>query len=214
MIFNNREHAGELLARRLIRYKGMNPLVLGIPRGAVPMAKIIADALGGELDVVLVRKLGYPGQPELAIGAVDESGAAFLADYAAEVGAAYLEAEKKEQLEVIRRRRALYTPTRLPIDPHDRIVIVVDDGIATGATMITALRAIRAKKPKKLISAVAVASSQAARSIARECDALVCLDVPAEFYAVGQFFRDFSQVVDEDVVETLRQSEVRISAAG
>ena len=214
MIFNNREHAGELLSRRLIRYKGKNPLVLGIPRGAVPMAKIIADALGGELDVVLVRKLGYPGQPELAIGAVDESGAAFLADYAAEVGAVYLEAEKKEQLEVIRRRRALYTPTRLPIDPHDRIVIVVDDGIATGATMITALRAVRAKKPKKLISAVAVASSQAARSIARECDTLFCLDVPAEFYAVGQFFRDFSQVVDEDVVETLRQSEVRISAAG
>jgi predicted phosphoribosyltransferase len=115
---------------------------------------------------------------------------------------------------VIRRRRALYTPTRLPIDPHDRIVIVVDDGIATGATMITALRAVRAKKPKKLVGAVGVASPHAARSMARECDALVCLNVPAEFFAVGQFFRDFSQVVDEDVVETLRQSEVRISAAG
>ena len=214
MIFNNREHAGELLARRLIRYKGKNPLVLGIPRGAVPMAKIIADALAGDLDVVLVRKLGYPGQPELAIGAIDESGNTFLADYAADVEVAYLEAEKKEQSEVIRRRRALYTPARPPLDPQNRIVIVVDDGIATGATMVTALRAIRAKNPKKLIAAVAVASSQAARSIAHECDTLVCLDVPAEFYAVGQFFRDFSQVADEDVIETLRQSEVRISAAG
>jgi predicted phosphoribosyltransferase len=178
------------------------------------MAKIIADALGGELDVVLVRKLGYPGQPELAIGAVDESGATFLADYAADVGAAYIEAEKNEQLEVIRRRRAMYTPARPPIDPHDRIVIVVDDGIATGATMITALRAVRAKKPKELVGAVGVASSQAARSLARECDRLVCLNVPAEFFAVGQFFRDFSQVSDEDVVETLRRSEARISAVG
>jgi predicted phosphoribosyltransferase len=214
MIFNNREHAGELLARRLIRYKGKNPLVLGIPRGAVPMAKIIADTLGGELDVVLVRKLGYPGQPELAIGAIDESGNTFLADYAADVEAAYLAAEKKDQLAVIRTRRAQYTPARPPIDPHNRIVIVVDDGIATGATMITALRALRAHKPKKLIAAVGVASAQAARAMARECDTLVCLDVPAEFYAVGQFFRDFSQVADEDVVETLRQSEARISALG
>jgi predicted phosphoribosyltransferase len=188
MIFNNREHVGHLPARRLIRYKGKNPLVLGIPRSALPMAKIIADALDGELDVVLVRKLGYPGQPELAIGAVDESGAIFLADYAAEVSAAYIEAEKEEQLELIRRRRALYTPVRPPIDPRDRITIVVDDGIATGATMIAALRATRAKKP-------------------RECDTLVCLNVPAEFYAVGQFFRDFQAVSDEDVVAILRERE-------
>jgi predicted phosphoribosyltransferase len=214
MIFNSREHAGELLAQRLQRYEGKNPLVLGIPRGAVPMAKIIADALGGELDVVLVHKLGYPGQPELAIGAIDESGATFLADYAAELDPAYLEAEKKEQLDIIRRRRALYTPTRPPIDPHDRIVIVVDDGIATGATMTTALRAVRAKTPKKLVGAVAVASTRAARAISRECDVLVCVSVPAEFYAVGQFFRDFSQVSDEAVVAILRQKEAKVSAVG
>jgi predicted phosphoribosyltransferase len=212
MIFNNREHAGELLARRLIRYKGKNPLVLGIPRGAVPMAKIIADSLRGELDVVLVRKLGYPGQPELAIGAIDESGATFLADYAAEVDAPYLEAEKNRQLELIRRRRALYTPARPPVDPHDRIVIVVDDGTATGATMITALRAVRAKKPKELLCAVGVASPHAARALARECDTLVCLNVPAEFYAVGQFFRDFYPVSDEDVVAILRQGGEEMAA--
>jgi predicted phosphoribosyltransferase len=212
MIFNNREHAGKLLARRLIRYKGKNPLVLGIPRGAVPMAKIIADTLKGELDVVLVRKLGYPGQPELAIGAVDESGATFLADYAAEVDAPYLEAEKNRQLELIRRRRALYTPARPPVDPHDRIVIVVDDGTATGATMITALRAVRARNPKELLSAVGVASSHAARALARECDTFVCLNVPEEFYAVGQFFRDFYPVSDEDVAAILRQGGEEMAA--
>jgi predicted phosphoribosyltransferase len=211
MIFNDREHAGHLLARRLIRYKGKNPLVLGIPRGALPMAKIVADALDGELDVVLVRKLGYPGQPELAIGAVDESGAVFLADYAAEVGAAYIEAEKEAQLEVIRRRRALYTPARPAVEPRDRICIVVDDGIATGATMIAALRAIRAKMPKELLCAAGVASAHAARALRRECDALVCLNVPTEFYAVGQFFRDFQAVSDEDVIAILRQREEHVA---
>ncbi len=212
MIFTNREHAGELLARQLVRYRGNNPLVLAIPRGAVPMARVIADTLRGELDVVLVRKLRYPDQPELAVGAIDESGKAFLIDYAAEVDASYLEAEKKEQLAVIRRRRALYTPGRGPIDPNGRIVIVVDDGIATGSTMISALRAVGARKPRILLAAAAVASIQAARAITDDFNTLVCLDVPAEFYAVGRFFKDFSQVSDEDVVAILRQREKKLAA--
>ncbi|MDH3443037.1 MAG: phosphoribosyltransferase family protein [Deltaproteobacteria bacterium] len=214
MIFNNREHAGELLARQLIRYKGENPLVLAIPRGGVPMAKVIADALCGELDVVLVRKLRYPDQPELAVGAIDESGEAFLADYAADVEGKYLEGEKKEQLEVLRRRRALYTPRRAPIDPHGRIAIVVDDGIATGSTMSSALRAVGARKPKILVAAAGVASPQAARALTDDFNTLVCLNVPEEFYAVGQFFKDFSQVSDEDVIAILRRSDANISAIG
>ncbi len=212
MYFTNREHAGKLLARQLIRYKNKNPLVLGIPRGAVPMAKIIADALHGELDVVLVRKLRYPDQPELAVGAIDESGSVFLADYAAEVDASYLETEKKAQLAEIRRRRALYTPGRAPIDPRNRIVIVVDDGIATGSTMISALRAVRARKPRILLAVAGVASSQAARAIIDDFNTLVCLDVPSEFHAVGQFFRDFAQVSDEDVIAILRRNEAKIAA--
>ena len=215
MKFKSREHAAQLLAERLRAvYQSKNPLVLAVPRGAVPMAKIIADALGGELDVVLVHKLTHPEQPELAIGAIDESGNAFVSEWAADLSPDYLEAEKTRQLEILRRRREAYTPLRAPIDPHGRIVIVVDDGIATGSTMTAALRAIRARKPKKLVGAVAVASPEAARAMLHECDAMVCLNVPLEFHAVGQFFDDFNQVTDEDVVTILKQDVENVSAAG
>jgi predicted phosphoribosyltransferase len=213
MRFKNRQQAAQLLAERLrVTYQNKNPLILGVPRGAVPMARFIADALGGELDVVLVHKLTHPEQPELAIGAIDEQGNAFIADWAADVDPAYLDAEKQRQLAVLARRRATYTPARPPIDAAGRIVIVVDDGIATGSTMTAALRAIRRRRPKKLIGAVAVASPDAARAMRHECDAVVCLNVPAEFYAVGQFFDDFDQVTDEEVIAILKQHGGRVSA--
>lgn len=215
MRFRNRQHAAELLAERLrVSYKNKNPLVLGVPRGAVPMAKFIADALGGELDVVLVHKLTHPEQPELAIGAIDEQGNAFLSDWAADLDPTYLEAEKKRQLAVLAKRRATYTPARQSIDPKGRIVIVVDDGIATGSTMTAALRALRGHKPKKLVGAVAVASPDAARAMLHECDSMVCLNVPAEFYAVGQFFDDFAQVTDEEVIAILKHDVEKVSAVG
>jgi predicted phosphoribosyltransferase len=213
MLFEDREQAARLLVQRLSSdYKNQNPLVLAIPRGAIGMAEIIADALGGELDVVLVHKLGAPGQPELAIGAIDETGNVFLSGYGLDIEEGYLEAEKQAQLEILRRRRARYTPSRGPIDPHNRIVIVVDDGIATGSTMTAALRAIRRSRPKKLVGAVAVASPSAVRAISREADAIVCLDVPDEFYAVGQFFENFAQVSDEDVVAIVQKRDPSVSA--
>jgi putative phosphoribosyl transferase len=209
MLFKNREHAARLLAQNLISYRGKNPLILGIPRGAAPMAKIIAETLGGELDVVLVHKLRAPDQPELAIGSVDETGHVYLSDYVSELGISedYLKDETERQLATLSRRRAMYTPLRPPLDPSGRIVIVVDNGIATGATMIAALRATRAKKPAQLIGAVAVAPPATVARLSNEADSIVCLKSPAEFYAVGQFFEDFSQVTDEDVVRILQRSE-------
>ncbi len=211
MPFQSREHAAHLIAQELLEYKGVKPLVLGIPRGAVPMAKIIADALNRELDVVLVHKLGAPGQPELAIGSVDETGNVYLSDYVRDLGisAEYIDREKQAQLETLSRRRARFTPLRPPIDPAGRIVIVVDNGIATGATMIAALRAVRGKKPAKLIAAVAVAPPSTLKRMKDEADEVVCLEAPPHFYAVGEFFEDFSQVSDEDVIAILRQSGVK-----
>src|SRR3970040_744513 len=133
MRFEKRAQAAQMLARRLEKYRGQHPLVLAIPRGAVPMGRILADELGGELDVVLVRKLRAPLSPEFAVGAIEESGWAHIADHASSSRAdeAYLQTEKRTQLEALRARRKMYTPARAPLDPAGRTVIVVDDGLAT-----------------------------------------------------------------------------------
>lgn len=207
MIFSNREQAARLLAEKLTAYKGRNPLILAIPRGAVPMARIIADALGGEFDVVLVRKLGAPGNPEFAIGAIDETGWAYLGPYAAMAGAddGYIERIKARELETLRQRRAQYSPLHTPIDPQGRIAIVVDDGLATGSTMLAALHALRQRMPQKLVCAVPVAPPDTLAKVAGMADEVVCLYAPENFQAVGQFYVDFGQVEDAEVIALLSE---------
>ncbi len=204
MRFLNRNDAAEKLAEKLQTYRNQRPLVLAIPRGAVPMARILAEKLEGEVDVVLVRKLRAPGNPELAIGSIDETGWVYLADYALQMAdEGHIEREKHIQMEVMRNRRAQYTPVRPSLDPAGRIVIVVDDGLATGSTMIAALHAIRAKKTQKLICAVPVAPPDTLEKVAPLADEMVCLYAPEMFYAVGQFYMDFPQISDEQVMELL-----------
>lgn len=206
MRFRDRIDAAGQLAGALQAYRAKNPLVLAIPRGAVPMGCALAKALGGELDLVLVRKLRAPGSPEFAVGAIDEAGWAYIADYAAEAGAddAYLREEKARQLETLRKRRAQYTPHRLAHDAAGRIAIVVDDGLATGATMIAALHAVRARKPARLICAVPVAAPESLEKVRPYADEVVCLATPREFHAVSQFYDAFPQVEDEEVVRLLQ----------
>jgi predicted phosphoribosyltransferase len=204
-MFRDREDAAAQLAGRLDAYRGKNPLVLAIPRGAVPMGKILARLLEGAFDVVLVRKLRAPFQDEVAIGSVDESGWSYVAPHAADVGADqdYIAGEKHHQLETLRSRRMLYSPIRPPIDPAGRLVIVVDDGLATGATMIAALHALKNRGATRVVCAVPVASPSALEKVRPLADEVVCLLAPDDFHAVGQYYRRFAQVEDEAVVELL-----------
>lgn len=203
MRFRDREHAALLLLERLKKYKGKNPLVLGIPRGAMPMAKIIAEGLQGELSAILVHKIPHPENEEFAIGSIGLSGHIELLTYAESysIPKSYIKAAATLQLEILRARQKRYG-IREP-DYRQRIVIIVDDGIATGATTIAAIDEVKVHKPEKIIVAAAVASRNSAEKIQPNVDEWVVLDIPEPFYAVGQFFEDFSEVSDEEVIRTL-----------
>ncbi len=206
MVFADRDDAARRLAKLLASHRGARPLVLAIPRGAVPMGRVIADVLEGELDVVLVRKLGAPHEPEYAVGSVDEDGHVTRNPDARGVASeAYLADEARRQLAVIRERRRRYTPVRAPIDPEGRVAIVVDDGVATGSTLLAALHAVRRRRPGRLIAAVGVAPTETVARLRAAADEVVCVHVSDEFFAVAQFFDHFPQVSDDEVVRILSE---------
>ena len=205
--FADREEAGWMLVERLRGETLEKPLVLAIPRGGVEIGAVLARGLGAELDVVLSRKLRAPHQPELALGAVSESGEVYLNHFASamtDAGDAYVEAERKRQLAEIERRRGLVRAVRPQAPIAGRTVIVTDDGIATGATMIAALHTVRAAGAREIIVAVPVGAPDRIDAIRPLCDRVVCLQEPEAFWAIGQFYRDFEQVDDERVLELLR----------
>jgi putative phosphoribosyl transferase len=206
--FADREEAGRLLAAELSDYRGKEAVVLGIPRGGVIVALEIARALDAELDIVLARKLRTPGQEELAMGSVAEDGKLFLNQNVMRdmgVGEAYIQQEEGRQIAEIKRRTELIRRVRPKIPLKGRIVIITDDGVATGATTQAAFWAVRSEKPEKLIAVIPVGPEATIRRLAEDIDEMVCLRTPPLFAAVGQFYQRFSPVEDEDVLKILTE---------
>jgi putative phosphoribosyl transferase len=214
MSFQDRADAGRQLARALAAYKGQQPVVLALPRGGVSVAAEVAAALDAPLDVILVRKIGVPFQPELAMGAVVDGDEPLVVRNEAVIrhagiGEAAFQAVCDSELAEIERRRQRYLRGRERIEVAGRSAIVIDDGIATGATMRAALRATRLRKPKKLILAVPVAPTDSLAVMRREADEIVCLEAHPDLGAIGYYYSDFRAVPDEVVIALLAQFPVR-----
>jgi predicted phosphoribosyltransferase len=201
--FQNRADAGRALADALGPRAKKGALVLGIPRGGVVLADIVAEKLGAGFDIVIPRKMGAPGNEELAIGAVMADGTDYLNRYvmiALKIKPEYVEQEKSRQVAEIKRRESAYRKTGMPYDVKGRQVILVDDGVATGATAIAAARWVRNQGPSSLIIAAPVAPAQTSEALRHEADEVVMLASPADFSAVGEFYEDFAPVTDEHVM--------------
>ena len=217
-MFADRKTAGRQLSQRLQYLRHEKPVVLALPRGGVPVGFEIAEGLDAPLDIVLVRKIGVPWQPELALGAVvdganphvviNDSLAAELA-----IDESYITSETARQLEEIERRRKLYLGDRPPVPLAGRTVIVVDDGIATGSTVRTALRAIRNAGAGKIVLAVPVAPRDALDELQGEVDEIICLSIPSPFIAVGAHYAEFAQLADADVILLLEERHKRMAHA-
>ena len=208
MLFENRREAGRLLAARILEQAGRdNSVVLGIPRGGVIVAAEVASRLNAPLDVFVTHKLGAPGNPELAIGAIAGDGTTLLDQHIIRefgIPREYVERERDTQLRELKRRAERYRQGRLPIPLKDRHVILCDDGIATGATAFAALESLRTHQPARVILAVPIGPRQSMQALAEVCDEVVVLATPEPFYAVGRFYAQFEQITDEQVIEALQ----------
>ncbi len=210
MTFEDRPDAGRKLAERLRAYADrQDVLVLGMPRGGVPVAFEVAQALHAPLDVFLCRKLGVPLQEELAFGAIALGGVRVLDEQiveAAGLGRTEIDAITARERKELERREDVYRAGRAPLDVAGRTVIIVDDGIATGASMFASVRALRLLKPARIVVAVPVAPDSTCRRLGREVDELVCVHRPSSFYAIGQYYLDFKQLTDGEVVELVERA--------
>jgi putative phosphoribosyl transferase len=210
--FANRVEAGRLLARELDLFRGRNVIVLGIPRGGIVPARELALALNGRLDVILSHKLRTPGRPEVAMGAVAEGGIAFIDPDIVRllgIGVILIEQEKAVQLSELNRRAEKIRRILPKVSLEGRTVIITDDGVATGATTLTAIRAARFERATRVVLALPVGPEDSVRRLAEEADETVCLRLPPDFRAVGQFYLDFEQVSDEEMLDILKEARQR-----
>jgi len=216
-MFNDRIHAGTELSGALASYSGdPDAVVLGIPRGGTVVADVVARNLDLPLDIVVTRKIGAPGNPELAIGAVDGSGHLVLdQEWASRLGIStdYIELESVHEIVEANRREQLFRLDREPLDLADKVAIIVDDGLATGSTAQAAVQSVRCHGVKRLILGVPVASRNSMRKLSGLVDELVCLFTPRGFESVGQFYCDFSQTADSEVIEIMRRNDERYRGA-
>jgi predicted phosphoribosyltransferase len=210
MLFQDRSDAGRELASKLRRYAGRDDVVvLGLPRGGIPVAYEVAQALGAPLDVFLVRKLGVPGHEELAMGAIASGGARVLNEQVVDrlgIPPEAIEAVTEQERQELERRERAYRGDRPPLDLRDKIVILVDDGLATGASMRAAVAALPAHQPGRVVVAVPVGAAQTCWELRGEVDELVCARQPEPFFAVGAWYDRFEQTTDEVVRELLRRA--------
>ena len=202
MLFKNRREAGEKLAAQLEAYKGRKPLILAVPRGGVTVAEPVWENIGGELDLIITRKIGAPYQPELAIGAVSGDGFVMLNNNIVSrlnVTEDYINTAAEKEQNEIRRRLKIYRGNRSMPLIDNRLVVIIDDGVATGYTLLAALRSLQEKNPAKLVLAIPVGPPDTLTMLENEVDELLCLEAPVHFSAVGQFYRQFDQVSDSEV---------------
>lgn len=215
MPFDDRSEAGLRLAEALERYRGKNAVVLALPRGGVPVAAEVAAFLDAPLDLLLVRKIGVPSQPELAMGAVIDGNSPLVVRNEdiirhALVSEKEFDAACRAELAEIERRRRAYVGDRPPVDVEGKVAIVVDDGIA-GATIRAAIGGLRRRKPSSIVLAVPVAPPDTIEALRNEADDVVCLEEPAYFHAIGLYYHDFRQLKDQDVVALMEAARARVT---
>ncbi len=204
MMFHDRTHAAFQLAHELRKYHRHDAIVLAIPRGGVPMGYTIAHQLELPLEIVLVKKIGHPGNPEYAIGSV--SSTELIVSDTVGISQEYIEGEINRLRSAMKEKYTTFMDGRIPTDLKDKIVILVDDGLATGNTMLASIDHVRKSKPKKIVVAVPVSSTSAHRKVKDKVDELICLFTSSDFYAVGQFYENFSEVTDETVTHLLMKA--------